>query len=258
MTPSQTAWLLAAAVLGGALNAIVGGGSFVTFPALLLAGIPAVMANATSTVALWPAVVASSLAYRKDLIAAKPRPALVIALVCAALGGGVAGSLLLLHTRESTFVQLVPWLLLVAATLFSFGPMVAKRIPPGAGGGMGRIIGGALGIFVISIYGGYFGGGMGILILALLTILGMGNQMHAMNGLRSVLAVTINGVAIVLFIMHHVIAWKPGLMMVVAATTAGYLGAAITRRFAARHVRIVVMSIAWIMTGYFFVRSYWK
>lgn len=256
MTPSQWALLLVAAVVGGTLNSVVGGGSFVTFPALLIAGVPAVTANATSTAALWPAVVASSFAYRRSLAGHPPPRRLFIALAIASAVGGAIGAGALLVTRESTFVRLIPWLLLVAAALFSAGPhwTAAGRLPDRAGAGL-PLVAASLTQLCIAAYGGYFGGGMGILILALCSLCGM-RDIHAMNGLRSILAVLINGAAIVAFVVAQRIAWRPCLLMLACATVAGYSAATVARRIDARKVRWFVLAIAWAMTAYFFWRTY--
>jgi len=255
LTPSQWALLLGAAILGGVLNSLVGGGSFVTFPALLIAGIAPVEANATSTVALWPAVVASSFAYRRSLAEHPPPRSLAVVLIIASVIGGIIGSIVLLKTRESTFVRIIPWLLLVAAALFSSGPFISARLPKRAEAGATALLLAGILQLAIAAYGGYFGGGMGILILALCSLLGI-RDIHAMNGLRSILAVLINGAAIVSFMVAHRIDWRAGLPMVLVATAAGYTAASIARKIEARKVRWFVMAIAWTMTAYFFWRTY--
>lgn len=253
MSPVLTGLLFLASVLGGALNSVVGGGSFVAFPALLFAGVPAVSANATTTFALWPAAVGSLVAYRRDL--RQPRR-LVVAFSLTSLIGGGLGALLLLGTSDRTFVRLVPWLLLFASLLFSFGGKLALRLGAHESeNGATRIALGTAAQLVISIYGGYFGGGMGIVMLALWSVLGM-TDLHAMNGLRTLLVILINGVALTAFIVAGAVAWRPGLVMVVGATAAGYFGAAWARRVDPRWVRRFVLAVAWAMTGYFFVRAY--
>lgn len=244
--------LFLVAALGGALNAVVGGGSIVAFSALLLAGVPPVTANATTTFALWPAFAASAVAYRREL--RPPRP-LLLAFAAASMVGGALGALSLLRTPTSVFARLVPWLLLVASALFTFGGAVSARLRRDATAGHATIVGGTLVQLVIAIYGGYFGGGMGIAMLAAWTALGM-TDLHAMNGLRTLLAVLINGVALCAFVAAGVIAWRPGLLMAVSASAAGYFGAAYIRRLDPRWVRRFVIAVAWAMTAYFFVRTY--
>lgn len=249
MTPATVLLLFLASAAGGALNSVAGGGSFVAFPALLFAGVPAVPANATNTIALWPGSVASAVAYRRELGTVRR---LLWPLGAAALAGGLAGSLLLLHTSESTFVMLIPWLLLFATVLFSFGGQVAKRLTRGRAAPLPLAIAAQL---AISVYGGYFGGGMGIMMLAVLTLLGM-THIHTMNGLKNALGTLINGVAVVAFVLAGAVRWGPGVVMIAGGITGGYAGAALARRVDPKHVRSLVLVIAWAMTAYFFWRTY--
>ena len=241
--------LFFAAVAGGAINSVAGGGSFVAFPALLFAGVPPVPANATNTIALWPGSLASVLAYRRELGEVKRE---LFPLAVAALLGGLTGSLLLLRTSESTFVLLIPWLLLFATLLFTFGGAVARKLTHGARAPLWLA---AIVQLAISVYGGYFGGGMGIMMLAVLTLLGM-THIHRMNALKNVLGALINGVAVVAFVIAGAVRWAPGVVMIAGGITGGYAGAAIARRISPKYVRWVVMGIAWGMTTYFFVKTY--
>ena len=249
MTIATFVLLFLAAVAGGAINSVAGGGSFVAFPALVFAGVAPVPANATNTIALWPGSVASAVAYRRELQELRRELA---PLAVAALAGGLAGSILLLRTRESTFVLLIPWLLLFATLLFSFGGAVARRLTRGARAPLALAVVAQLGI---SVYGGYFGGGMGIMMLAVLTLLGM-THIHRMNALKNVLGTLINGVAVVAFVIAGAVRWAPGVVMIAGGITGGYAGAAIARRVDPRHVRRLVLCIAWGMTAYFFWRTY--
>jgi hypothetical protein len=256
----MTIWLFLAALLGGALNSVAGGGSFVTLPALLYAGITPIVANATSTLALWPGSVSSAIAYRHDIRI--PKPALLL-LGGASLIGGLFGALLLLRTSDTRFMRLLPWLMLLAATTFTFG----GRLRPGrsvtdaersqnahsrafmtVGWKMPGIL---LVQLVIAAYGGYFGGGMGIMMLAVLSVVGM-TDIHEMNGLKALLGATINGVALAEFIRTGTVSWGPGLVMVVGGILGGYLGAALARKTDRRAVRAIVIAIGWSMTIYFF------
>jgi hypothetical protein len=241
--------LFAAATLGGAINSVAGGGSFVTFPALLFAGVAAVPANATSTIALWPGSVASATAYRHELHDVRRE---LYPLGIASLLGGLAGSVLLLRTSDRTFVLLIPWLLLVATVLFSFGGRVAKRLAGASQAPLGLATAAQL---AVSIYGGYFGGGAGIMMLAILSVVGM-RDIHRMNALKTLLGALINGVAVVAFIVAGAVAWTPGIVMIAGGMTGGYGGAAIARRVDPKHVRRLVLAVAWTMTAYFFVRTY--
>ncbi len=247
--------LFLAGALGGALNSVVGGATFIIFPTLLFAGIPAVSANATSSVVVWPAGLASVAAYREDITL--PRRLLLV-LGLASLAGGAAGAGLLLHTPSAAFVQLIPWLLLFASTLFSLGGIIGAKLGtggPGVYGSSQAVLAVTAAQFVISIYGGYFGAGMGILMLAAYAVGGVGN-IHAMNGVRSALGLLINGVAITWFIVARAVVWRPALVMAIGATLTGYSGAAIARRVDPKKVKRLVMAVAWGMTVYFFLKTY--
>jgi len=246
----QTAALLfVAAALGGAVNSVAGGGSFIAFPALLFAGVPPVAANATNTIALWPGTVASAVAYRRELREARRE---LVPLGIAGLVGGLAGSILLLRTAERTFVLLIPWLMLFATVLFSFGGAITRRLTRGARASLGLA---AVAQLSISVYGGYFGGGMGIMTLAVLSLVGM-TDIHRMNALKTVLASLVNGVAAIAFVIAGAARWAPGFVMMAGALIGGYAGAAIARRIDPKRVRRLVLVVAWGMTGYFFLRTY--
>jgi uncharacterized protein len=241
--------LFVAAAVGGAINSVAGGGSFVAFPALLFAGVPAVPANATNTIALWPGSLASAVAYRRELHDVRRE---LLPMGAASLVGGAAGSILLLRTSDHTFVLLIPWLLLFATVLFSFGGAVTRALTGGAQASLAVAIAAQL---FISVYGGYFGGGMGIMMLAVLSLLGM-TDIHRMNSLKAVLGTVVNGVAVVAFIIAGAVAWAPGAVMIVGGILGGYAGAAIARRVEPSVVRRLVLVVAWSMTGYFFLRTY--
>lgn len=247
--------LFLAGALGGALNSVVGGATFIIFPTLLFAGVPAVSANATSSVVVWPAGLASVAAYREDITV--PRRLLLV-LGAASLAGGAVGAWLLLHTPSAAFVRLIPWLLLFASTLFSLGGMLNAKLGASNAGvhSSGKVLLAVAGAqFAISIYGGYFGAGMGILMLAAYAVGGVGN-IHTMNGLRSALGLLINGVAIAWFILARAVAWRPALVMAFGATITGYSGAVIARRVDPKKVKRLVMAVAWGMTLYFFLKTY--
>ena len=239
--------LLLAAAIGGALNAVAGGGSFLTLPALIVAGVSPVAANATSTLALWPASVSSTFAYRGDIQVSRQR---MIALGLASVAGGFAGALLLVRTSDSSFLRLLPWLMLIAAATFSFGNTLRKATAHTGHPGLAVVV---VIQFFIATYGGYFGGGMGIMMLATMALAGMTN-IHEMNGLKSFLGVAINGVALAIFIIGGAITWKYGVAMAVGATAGGYTTAFFARKIDARYVRWFVIAVGWSMTLYFFVR----
>ncbi len=251
----QALLLFFTATLAGTLNSVAGGGSFFTVPALIFTNVLPTIANATSTVALWPGSVASTGAYRREL--KSQNRLLLFVLISTSLIGGVLGAILLLHTSQETFVQLLPFLLLVATLLFIFsGPITArlrKRSFEKAPLSRKALISISLAQLVISIYGGYFGGGIGILMLATLALMGM-EDMHAMNGLKTLLATCINGVAVITFVLAGVVLWPETLVMVVGAIIGGYGGAYYARKIDQKWIRIFVSIAGCAMTIAFFVR----
>jgi uncharacterized membrane protein YfcA len=212
-------------------------------------------ANATSTVALWPGSLASVGAYRQEL--AKQKRSLVILLSVTSLIGGILGAELLLNTSQSTFVKLLPYLLLLATVLFALsGPVTARlreRSTRGSSFSWPTMVGISLLQLVIAIYGGYFGGGIGILMLATLGLMGSEN-IHEMNAMKTLLTTFINGVALVLFIIKGIVAWHEAIVMIIGATIGGYGGAYFARRLDPRVVRWFVIAVGVVMTIYFFVR----
>lgn len=254
MTITHAIVLFLAAMLAGVLNSVAGGGSFVSFPTLIFTGVPAINANATSTVALWPGTVASASAYRQELTL--HRGILVLAIV--SFIGGLLGAELLLRTPPATFGHLIPYLLLAATLLFTFGSSITgrlrARIPKTSDSSWLAIAGLALIQLVIATYGGYFGGGIGILMLAALSLMGMEN-IHEMNALKTVLASCINGVAVLTFIVAGAVFWGQAAVMVVGAIAGGYGGAHFARQLDPRLVRRFVILVGFGMTIYFFVRS---
>jgi uncharacterized membrane protein YfcA len=252
---SNAAFLFGAALVAGGLNAVAGGGSFIAFPTLLFTGVPPIPANATNTVALWTGLVGSGGAFRRHVNV--PRRILSF-LVGASVAGGICGALLLLRTPAHTFMRILPWLMLAATLLFIFG---GKLIRPGAtrvvhDAGTATLLVAACFQFFVSIYGGYFGGGMGIVILAMLTAFGMAD-IHHMNALKIVLSTATNGIAVVIFIVSRAVYWKQALVMIVGAVLGGYFGAHYSLRLPQKLVRWFVIAVGSTVTTYFFVRSYW-
>jgi uncharacterized membrane protein YfcA len=247
--------LFIAAGLGGALNAVAGGGTFITLPTLIFTGVPPVFANTTSTMALWPGSLSSVFAYRREIGQLRHLGKLTIPSVI----GGLAGAVLLVRTPEDTFVALVPWLLLGATLLFTYGSRLTRRLRDtfkmgNTEGVRGVLVVGALQI-VIAIYGGYFGGGIGILMLASFVLMGMEN-IHEMNALKTILASCINGVALFTFVVTGKVLWLQAGVMVAGGITGGYLGAHYAQQLPGARVRQFVTAVASTMTLYFFVRNY--
>jgi len=241
--------LFGAGVLAGALNSVAGGGAFISLPALLSVGVTPVIANATATFATWPGGLSSALAYRREIGASRH---VLLPLSTVSFLGGLIGALTLVRTSDSSFLRFLPWLMLLAAATFTLG----EKLTPRAGGfrSLTRVPAWALvGQFVIAIYGGFFGGGMGMMMLATMTLAGMTN-IHEMNGLKHVLAAALNGVALMAFVATGAIAWQPGATMMVGGIVGGYAGAATARLLDRRQVRRFVIVLAWAITAYFFWR----
>jgi len=246
--------LFAAGALGGAINAVAGGGSFVTFPALLFTGVGPVAANATNTLALWIGVTASGGAYRKHLNISRR---VMIPLILTSIVGGLAGAILLVKTPAQTFLRVLPWLLLGATLLFAFGKHLTGRIAAGVSheSSNAAVAGASVFELGVAIYGGYFGGGMGIMNLAMLSALGM-TDIHAMNALKVVLAGVTNGVATFTFIAAGAILWPQAVVMTLGASLGGYSAAHYAQRLPQSWIRSFVLVVAVAMTIYFFLRAY--
>ncbi len=246
--PAALALLLAAAFVAGALNAVAGGGSFLTLPALVFTGVSPVVANATGTVALLSGYVSSAWGFREGL---RPPAGLSMrALLGWALLGGSAGAGLLLVTEERTFRALVPWLLLLATALFAAGPVLLKRLQ----GGQGPAWRSAVGVLLVSLYGGYFNGGLGILLLALFGLLGE-HDLRVMNGLKNVVSAVLTAVAVAVYAAGGVVLWPQALCMMVAAVAGGYLGARAARRVPPVVLRAGIVLTGLVMAAVFFVRG---
>jgi uncharacterized protein len=244
----EAALLFGAAALGGALNSVAGGGSFLTFPALIFTHADPIAANATSTVALWPGSVASAVGYRKEL---QLEGANLKWLAALSGLGGLIGALTLIATPTRVFEVLVPFLMLLATLVFTFGERLRARLTA-------SVASRPVVMFVqllIAIYGGYFGGGMGLMMLAAFTLIGM-TELHRMNGLKSALGVLINGVAVVIFAVSGKIQWAPAAVMIAGAVLGGFGGASLARRIDPRKVRPVVVLTGWVMTAAFFWRQF--
>jgi uncharacterized membrane protein YfcA len=251
----STIVLFVAGMLGGALNAVAGGGSFVAFPALLFTGVPPIPSNATNTFALWVGTTASGGAYRDRLDISRR---VLVPLLLISVVGGVAGALLLLRTPAHTFMRVLPWLMLGATLLFAFGRKLAGNRPSGLArdATTTALFWACVFELVVAVYGGYFGGGVGIINLAMLAALGM-TDIHAMNALKVVLGAIINGVAVVTFIAAHAIYWPQAIVMTVGATLGGYSAAHFSQKLPQSWIRIFVILVGSGMTLYFFFKAYY-
>jgi uncharacterized membrane protein YfcA len=231
--------IVVAALLAGAINAIAGGGTLLTFPALIWIGRNPVIANATNTVAIWPAGVSGALGFRREVASLQRWLWL---LTIPSLLGGATGAVLLLHTPERTFMRIVPWLIGGATVLLALQEWFAGALVPRR-----HVIFAFTFQFAVGIYGGYFGAGMGILMLAALGLIGL-TDLHQMNGLKNVLGLCINGIAAIYFIARGAVVWSDVVLMAAASITGGFLGAKIAHRLGRKFVRGAVVAIGVVMT----------
>lgn len=242
-----------AAFLAGGLNAVAGGGTFLVFPALVMGGMPAIMANATSAVGVLPGYISSAATFRGDI--APVQGVGIPALVIIGLAGGLAGALLLLITPAKAFDILVPWLLLAATALFAAGPRLAPALrgraaTSKAGGSKTRAV---LVLFTVSLYGGYFNGGLGILLLAVFGLLGLTN-INTMNGLKNVLSAVLAAMAAVAFAIGGVVSWPEAAIIMGASTCGGYVGAKLSRNLPQALLRAGIVLVGLIMSIAFFIK----
>jgi len=248
MTASQIFFLAGAAALGSALNAVAGGGSFFTFPVLIFTGVPILNANATSTVALWPGAVSSAYTYRNELHVERN---VLIWFMIISIIGSIAGTSLLLLTPPDVLRLLLPYLMLSATLLLTFKKNIANNRWITASSSNTPMVMGLQ--FIIAVYGGYFGGGMGILMLATFSLMGFSNLLQ-MNALKSYLGAIINGMAVVIFVVMKEVYWNQALVMVTAGILGGYLGAVLGTRVPQKYLHWFIVATGAFFSVYFFVK----
>lgn len=245
-----------AAFFAGAINSVAGGGTLISFPALLALGLPSIAANATSTVAIWPGSIGSMWGFRREIAASSPRHRW-LAVPC--LVGGVVGAILLRCTPGALFDRLVPFLILFATVLFTLQGPVSKRLQSGsrtaAPGGTGRSAGAWLAQFGVGIYGGYFGAGMSIMLLTVLSIMGL-EDILTMSALTSLYSFFVNGVASGLFAALHMVVWPYVFGMMAAALVGGYAAAGVAHRVGKVMVRRFVIAVGFTITVILFVKTF--
>lgn len=244
--------LVLAGLGAGALNAVAGGGTFLSFPALVWAGVPPIMANATATFAALPGYAASTWAYRDELNAGVGPSLFQISVT--AIVGGLFGAALLLVTPEDLFSGVVPWLLLIATAAFAVGPAFMRHMAK-SDWKLSQLSGLVL-LLVVSIYGGYFNGGLGIMLLAAFGIIGMTN-LHRMNGLKNLASVVLSVVSVLTYTLAGLIDWYSLGVVGISCAVGGYVGAALARRI--RNLALLrgfVISVGLIMSAIFFARTY--
>ena len=247
LLPPQALVTAVAAFAAGVLNAIAGGGSFLTFPALVFAGVPPLAANATSAIAVSPGYLGSTLGFRKEL-GELPAQFLRREVLVAALGG-LAGAGLLLITPARVFSGIVPWLLLLATALFALGPRLSRL-----GGGSGHPGWRLPGLLAVSVYGGYFNGGLGILLMALYSLTGEG-RLNTVNALKNLNSFVLSLLSVLAFALAGAIVWPQAIWMMVWATVGGWVGARLARRLPTAWVRSLVILTGLVMSGVFFSRT---
>jgi uncharacterized membrane protein YfcA len=236
----------AAAFLAGAINSVAGGGTLLSFPALIWLGLDSVTANATSTVAIWPGTLGSVWGYRREMRAAESR---IFSLIVPGLLGGMAGALLLRWTPPASFDRLVPFLILFATILFMVQEPIQRKLKTASKESHQSarwLVGALLFQLAVGIYGGYFGAGIGILMLAALSIIGL-KDIHQMNGLKALFGMSINGVAALYFVWARMVYWPYVLLMAAGAIAGGYGGAGFARRLGREAVRRIVIAIGFGM-----------
>jgi uncharacterized membrane protein YfcA len=241
-----------AGLLAGTMNALAGGGSFVSLPALIAVGVPSVVANASSTVGLYPGVAASAWAYRDGL---GPIGAVrLVPLLLVTLLGGAIGALLLLSTSAALFDFLLPWLLLIATLTLTFGRQLGDALRRRV-----HIRPAAVVViqFALGIYGGYFGGAVGIMMTALWSLLGI-QDIKRLNAPRTLLVTAANTIAALIFAVAHAVRWRETLVLLIGATLGGYCGAQLGRRASSSLVRAGTLLLAVCITSLFFVKTYWQ
>lgn len=257
--PVSVLVILLAAAVGGAINAIAGGGTLVTFPAIVALGIPPLIANATSTVALWPGAVSSMWGYRGELAGARRW---IVRFTLPSLLGGAAGAWLLLHTSDKSFDRIVPFLVLGATLLFMIQAPLARWVRVRQDAGLVTRTGGAppsppwsfLAMqFAVGIYGGYFGAGAGILMLAMLGFMGLTN-IHTMNGLKNWGGLCMNAVAATMFAVSGIVNWPVAVAMAIGGLLGGYAGARLAQRVGQQPVRRAITVIGFVAFVFLLLR----
>ncbi len=247
--------LFSAGLLSGIVNAIAGGGSFISFPALVFVGVPPLFANATNTYASCAGYISGAYAFKNELLANKK---VTLWFSLAGMLGGILGGYALLQFSNDSFAQLIPWLLLFALVLFVFGPAFNRFLASRRHAGIAANTTGIFGVILIlsaSIYGGFFNAGLGIILLSFLVILGF-NRMALMNGIKLLVSTMVSIFALVIFVYEDMLAWYLGTILLLGNMLGAYVSAIFSQHLSDRIVRNVVIVISTVMTVYFFYDVY--
>jgi uncharacterized protein len=247
--------LFFAGMIAGAINSVAGGGSLISFPSIVASGVPAVLANATNSAAMWPGSLSSAWAYSRKI---KPDLSLVLTLVVPSAVGALLGAVALVVTPPELFNKVVPFLVLFATALFASREFFDRMAKPAHGDGdgtistLGRIWGFVFQLFVAT-YGGYFGAGIGILMLGSMSIMGM-RDINRMNALKTILSVSIKLIAFLFFVARGLVLWHVAIVVTLGAITGGYYGARFALRIDQRILRWVVVLLGLVVSVWFFIR----
>lgn len=245
--------LFIAAMIAGAINSVAGGGTLLSFPSLVAFGVPSVSANATNTAALWPGSLSSAIAYSRDTRIYRD---LLLPLVIPSIIGGLLGAFALVVTPPQLFDEIVPFLVIFATLLFAFRDVITRFFKLNDGdenvNALGRVWGFLFQLFV-AMYGGYFGAGIGILMLASLSVMGL-RDIHRMNGLKTVLATMINVIAFLFFAIKGLVVWNLAILMAIGAIIGGYAGARLAKRVDQRYIRAFVIVVGLVVSVWLFVK----
>jgi uncharacterized membrane protein YfcA len=239
MPASHVVLIVLAGVGAGIFNGVAGGGSLVSFPVLLALGYPALTANITNTIGIWPGYVASAAGYRREIGDQSRR---LVRLTPVALAGGVTGAVLLLTTSTAAFDDVVPWLVFGGTALFAAQPALRRALSSGSAHPGTRPVLLVAGVFAASVYGGYFGAAMGVMFLAVIGLALPVSLAHT-SGLRAVLSMIVNGVAAIVFLVHGGLVWEAVGLLAVGSLLGGYVGARLALAIPAGALRMAVVLI---------------
>jgi uncharacterized membrane protein YfcA len=252
MTPPEAVLLVGAGFVAGMVNAIAGGGTLVSFPALLAVGYPSITANVTNTIAIWPGYLGSAIGHRTEHGGSRRR---VIVLGVTSVAGALTGAVILLNTPERVFRAVVPWLIAFAAILVAVQPRIAARVkalPGGAGEHRSALL--HVGLFAGTVYSGYFGAGAGVLLIGVLGVF-LPDSLRQINALRSALVLAVNTVVLVVFAFFGPVEWTAVALMSGASLAGGWTGASVARRLDARVLRTTIVVFAVVVAALLFVRG---